>query len=56
MSEWRESEEERCRGTSERIDFNLNAGINLRGWEGRGLVGGRASPVKSSALRWLGKA
>lgn len=51
-----ESEEERCRGTSKRIDFSLNAGINLRGWEGRGLVGGKALPVVSSGLRWLGEA
>lgn len=45
MSEWRENEEERSRGTSKRIDFSLNAGINLRGGGGR---------EKSPASRVLG--
>lgn len=44
MSEQRENEEEECRLTDNRIDFSLNVGMNLRGREGRGLVGGKATP------------
>lgn len=56
MSERRENEEERCRATGKRIDFSLNAGMILRGGEGRGLVVGKAPPVFSSGLLWLCKA
>lgn len=48
MTERRENEEEGCRSTDKRIDFGLNNEIDLRGGEGRGLVGGKAPRPPSS--------